>query len=104
LGAQVLHRRNLIIATGDSDDIFITLDGMPFQCPEDDRKTRGCTKYKTVAGGRWLQISSIHGTFLATIEIQRLSNGKMTFQSFFMSTTIYFEPHPPFFIGGLRPI
>jgi len=58
LGAQVLHRRNLIIATGDSDDIFITLDGMPFQCPEDDRKPEDVQNIRplpAVVGYRSLQ-------------------------------------------------
>jgi alpha-acetolactate decarboxylase len=78
LGAQVLRRRNLIIATDDSDGIFITLDGLAFQCPEDDIKPEDVKKQDRFR--RSLATDFFNSwDVLTTIEIQRLSKGKMTF-------------------------
>jgi alpha-acetolactate decarboxylase len=78
LGAQVLRRRNLIIATDDSDGIFITLDGLAFQCPEHDIKPEDVKKQDRFR--RSLATDFFNSwDVLTTIEIQRLSKGKMTF-------------------------
>jgi alpha-acetolactate decarboxylase len=103
LGAQVLRRRNLIIATDDSDGIFITLDGLAFQCPEHDIKPEDVKKqdrFRRSLATDFFNSWDVFNNDRNSALVER----KDDLLVLFMSTTIYFEPHPPFFIGGLRPI
>ena len=55
---------------------------------EDDMKPERAPSQKAFYNGPWLQISS-HTTSCCTAKIQRFSNGKITFQSFFMPITVH---------------